>query len=87
MAQEGFDSEKGRRGALIVVEGLDRAGKSSQCELLLHNLQTLGHQAKYIRFPGTQNSLFWAMKNFVASWRSRLANSPPQIEIHLLESS
>ncbi|KAJ9206255.1 hypothetical protein DTO021D3_4898 [Paecilomyces variotii] len=51
MAQEGFDNEKGRRGALIVVEGLDRAGKSSQCELLLHNLQTLGHQAKYIRFP------------------------------------
>ncbi|KAL1848425.1 Thymidylate kinase [Paecilomyces lecythidis] len=51
MEQEGFDSEKGRRGALIVVEGLDRAGKSSQCEQLLHNLQTLGHQVRYIRFP------------------------------------
>lgn len=52
MAQQRFESEKGRRGALIVVEGLDRAGKSSQCELLLRNLQTLGHHVKYIRFPG-----------------------------------
>ncbi|PWY79628.1 thymidylate kinase [Aspergillus heteromorphus CBS 117.55] len=40
-----------RRGALIVVEGLDRAGKSSQCESLRDKLQELGHSVKYIRFP------------------------------------
>ncbi|KAL1970781.1 hypothetical protein VTN77DRAFT_2615 [Rasamsonia byssochlamydoides] len=45
------ESEKGKRGALIVVEGLDRAGKSSQCELLYRNLLAMGHQARYIRFP------------------------------------
>ncbi|KAL4788501.1 thymidylate kinase-domain-containing protein [Aspergillus varians] len=42
---------RGRRGALIVVEGLDRAGKSSQCEFLQTFLQEAGHPVKYIRFP------------------------------------
>lgn len=41
-----------QRGALIVVEGLDRAGKSSQCEMLQDYLSRNGHNVKYIRFPG-----------------------------------
>lgn len=41
-----------RRGAFIVVEGLDRAGKSSQCEMLQSYLSAQGHVVKYIRFPG-----------------------------------
>jgi thymidylate kinase len=45
--------ESTRRGALIVVEGLDRAGKSSQCEKLRDYLSEQGHTVKYIRFPGT----------------------------------
>ncbi|CAG8940629.1 unnamed protein product [Penicillium salamii] len=40
-----------RRGALIVVEGLDRAGKSSQCEMLRDSLSQQGSPVKYIRFP------------------------------------
>lgn len=43
---------RGKRGALIVVEGLDRAGKSSQCEYLRNFLQESGRPVKYIRFPG-----------------------------------
>ncbi|KAL4972106.1 thymidylate kinase-domain-containing protein [Aspergillus desertorum] len=39
------------RGVLIVVEGLDRAGKSSQCEFLRDLLQESGRPVKYIRFP------------------------------------
>ncbi|KAL8781226.1 MAG: hypothetical protein Q9213_006119 [Squamulea squamosa] len=39
------------RGALIVVEGLDRAGKSTQCEKLFRYLQKEGHPVKYMRFP------------------------------------
>ncbi|BCS27599.1 bifunctional thymidylate/uridylate kinase [Aspergillus puulaauensis] len=42
---------RGKRGALIVVEGLDRAGKSSQCEYLRNSLQESGRPVKYIRFP------------------------------------
>ncbi|KAJ5362822.1 Thymidylate kinase [Penicillium brevicompactum] len=40
-----------KRGALIVVEGLDRAGKSSQCEMLRDSLSQQGNSVKYIRFP------------------------------------
>ncbi|BCR89498.1 bifunctional thymidylate/uridylate kinase [Aspergillus chevalieri] len=46
-----------RRGALIVVEGLDRAGKSSQCECLRDALQKQGHSVKYIRFPDRTTSI------------------------------
>ncbi|KAI1918036.1 Thymidylate kinase [Ophidiomyces ophidiicola] len=45
------------RGALIVVEGLDRAGKSTQCALLTEKLQNLNHKAKYIRFPDRTTSV------------------------------
>ena len=39
------------RGLLIVVEGLDRSGKSTQCELLCKHIKSQGHQAKYVKFP------------------------------------
>jgi dTMP kinase len=40
------------RGTLIVVEGLDRAGKSTQCARLVSNLEHQGHKVKHMRFPG-----------------------------------
>ena len=43
------------RGAFIVIEGLDRAGKSSQCELLYRSLLSGDIPARYIKFPGTEN--------------------------------
>ncbi|KAL4759449.1 bifunctional thymidylate/uridylate kinase [Aspergillus foveolatus] len=47
----GANGTRGGRGVLIVVEGLDRAGKSSQCKLLHNILQEGGRSVKYIRFP------------------------------------
>ncbi|XP_007884995.1 thymidylate kinase isoform X1 [Callorhinchus milii] len=41
----------GRRGALIVLEGVDRAGKTTQCRKLLDALQREGHRAELLRFP------------------------------------
>lgn len=43
----------GRRGALIVLEGADRAGKSTQCRRLVQALRDGGHRADLLRFPGT----------------------------------
>ncbi|KAL8803846.1 MAG: hypothetical protein Q9223_006044 [Gallowayella weberi] len=40
-----------RRGALIVIEGLDRAGKSTQCEKLVQYFQHQGRRVKHMRFP------------------------------------
>uniref|UniRef100_A0A803N600 Thymidylate kinase-like domain-containing protein n=1 Tax=Chenopodium quinoa TaxID=63459 RepID=A0A803N600_CHEQI len=39
------------RGALVVLEGLDRSGKSSQCIQLLSHLQSIGCSAELWRFP------------------------------------
>ncbi|XP_070609311.1 thymidylate kinase isoform X1 [Erythrolamprus reginae] len=41
----------GRRGALIVLEGVDRAGKSTQSRRLVEALWAEGHQAELLRFP------------------------------------
>lgn len=40
------------RGAFIVVEGLDRAGKSTQVKKLCDRLYAEGHNVKAIGFPG-----------------------------------
>lgn len=40
------------RGKLIVFEGLDRAGKSTQCEKLVADLQNDGVKVRHMRFPG-----------------------------------
>ncbi|KAI9259875.1 deoxythymidylate kinase-like protein [Sporodiniella umbellata] len=39
------------RGLMIVVEGCDRAGKSTQCEHLVKNLNSQGVLTEYIKFP------------------------------------
>ncbi|GME60753.1 thymidylate kinase [Neofusicoccum parvum] len=39
------------RGKLIVFEGLDRAGKSTQCGRLIMRLQERGQPVKHMRFP------------------------------------
>ncbi|KAF2651871.1 thymidylate kinase [Lophiostoma macrostomum CBS 122681] len=39
------------RGKLIVFEGLDRAGKSTQCQLLVDALQKAGRKVRFMRFP------------------------------------
>lgn len=41
------------RGALIVFEGCDRVGKSTQCKKLVDRLLGGGAAIKMMRFPGT----------------------------------
>ena len=41
----------GMRGALIVVEGLDRSGKSTQCERLVEALRSMNIPVRHVRFP------------------------------------
>lgn len=43
------------RGALLVVEGLDRSGKTTQCSLLASALAARGHQVQCMRFPDRQS--------------------------------
>ena len=41
------------RGALIVFEGCDRVGKSTQCKKLVEKLTRNGAAAKLMKFPGS----------------------------------
>ncbi|KAE9605219.1 putative dTMP kinase [Lupinus albus] len=45
------DNKKESRGALVVLEGLDRSGKSSQCSRLVSYLEGHGVSAELWRFP------------------------------------
>jgi dTMP kinase len=40
------------RGAFIVLEGLDRSGKTTQTTKLLERIQKTGKPCKLIKFPG-----------------------------------
>lgn len=41
-----------KRGAFIVLEGLDRSGKTTQVELLERRFREEGRRVKRMRFPG-----------------------------------
>lgn len=41
------------RGALVVLEGLDRSGKTTQVKLLEQRFVEAGRKVKVMRFPGT----------------------------------
>jgi dTMP kinase len=50
---EATEQERPSRGAMIVVEGLDRAGKSTQVGRLSTRWEKeVGQRAKGVRFPG-----------------------------------
>ena len=49
------------RGALIVFEGLDRAGKSTQAERLCVNLEKEGRRVKHMRFPGQYDAMLLSL--------------------------
>ena len=53
------------RGTLSVFEGLDRAGKSTQCEKLVADLQNDGVSVRHVRFPGESRSASNSKEVFV----------------------
>lgn len=48
------------RGAFIVLEGLDRSGKSTQVGLLEKRLKAEGRNVRVMRFPGTFAFFFFS---------------------------
>lgn len=60
------------KAPIIVLEGLDACGKSTQTELLLENLAAQGLKAGWKRFPGYENTT--AGKRIAAYLRGELGN-------------
>ncbi|XP_053178149.1 thymidylate kinase [Scomber japonicus] len=46
-----------KRGALIVLEGVDRAGKTTQCNKLVQALQQNGQPVEMMRFPDRSTTI------------------------------
>ena len=51
-------SKMQQRGLLIVFEGLDRSGKSTQTQMLLEKLQKENKEAEILRFPSKKHPFF-----------------------------
>ena len=51
-----------KRGALIVLEGADHSGKSTQVKKLVEGLNKAGHTAQALGFPGNDIQSFFKKK-------------------------
>lgn len=70
------------RGALVVLEGLDRCGKTTQSGRLLTYLEGLGHSAELWRFPDRSTSVGQMISSYLSN-QSQLDDHT----IHLLFSA
>lgn len=52
-------SQGAKRGAFIVLEGLDRSGKTTQVKLLEQRFVEEGRPVKMMRFPGGCDARGW----------------------------
>lgn len=70
------------RGALIVLEGLDRCGKTSQCSRLLSSLEGRGHSVESWRFPDRDTGVGQMISSYLSN-KSQLDDHA----IHLIFSA
>ncbi|KAL2529098.1 dTMP kinase [Forsythia ovata] len=70
------------RGALIVLEGLDRCGKTSQSSRLVSYLESLGHAVESWRFPDRTTNVGQMISSYLAN-KSHLDDRA----VHLLFSA
>lgn len=59
--------QQGPRGAFIVFEGADRAGKSTQCQMLVEHLQASGVDAELWRFPDRTTAIGKMINSYLTS--------------------
>ncbi|KAJ8730300.1 hypothetical protein PYW07_017338 [Mythimna separata] len=71
-----------KRGALIVIEGVDRTGKSTQARMLVENLNKKNIQAEYTNFPARETDVGKIINNYL-----QLKNDLSDEVIHLLFSA
>ncbi|KAG7326377.1 hypothetical protein KOW79_009778 [Hemibagrus wyckioides] len=71
-----------RRGALIVLEGVDKAGKTTQCKKLVYALQKNGRAAEMMRFPDRTTQIGQLISSYLEK-----KNNLEDHTIHLLFSA
>ncbi|XP_038211813.1 thymidylate kinase [Zerene cesonia] len=71
-----------KRGALIVIEGVDRTGKTTQAKQLVESLRKRNIQAEYTNFPNRNTEIGKVINSYLTS-----KNDLPDEAIHLLFSA
>ncbi|KAK4501433.1 hypothetical protein PRZ48_007242 [Zasmidium cellare] len=71
-----------KRGHLIVFEGLDRSGKSTQCSRLVEHLQSQGQKVEHARFPNRTTVIGQMINNYLTGTSQQEDHA-----IHLLFSA
>ncbi|XP_061593538.1 thymidylate kinase [Cololabis saira] len=71
-----------KRGALIVLEGVDKAGKTTQCSKLVQALQGSGRPAEMMRFPNRSTTIGQVISSYLEK-KSELEDHT----VHLLFSA
>lgn len=72
----------GKRGALIVLEGVDKAGKTTQCSKLVQALTQSGRPAEMMRFPDRSTTIGQLINSYLEK-RTELEDHA----VHLLFSA
>mmetsp|Transcript_2799 Transcript_2799/g.4231 ORF Transcript_2799/g.4231 Transcript_2799/m.4231 type:complete len:250 (+) Transcript_2799:67-816(+) len=67
MITGGSTRAPGQRGAFILLEGVDRCGKTTQCSLLLKHLLSLSIAAVALRFPDRTTSVGQLINGYLCS--------------------
>lgn len=70
------------RGALVVLEGLDRCGKTTQSTRLVKHLESLGYSTELWRYPDRSTSVGQMISSYLSN-KSQLDDRT----IHLLFSA
>lgn len=65
--QSGEPCKQASRGALIVLEGVDRTGKSTQCAKLVEYLQSTGHPAELWAFPDRTTTIGTVINRYLSN--------------------
>lgn len=66
-----------RRGALIVLEGVDRAGKTTQGLRLVSALCASGHRAELLRFPERSTEIGKLLSSYLEEKTETLGMAEP----------
>lgn len=74
---------KFKRGALIVIEGVDRSGKSTQCKKLVESLLENKVSAVYMNFPDRTTVIGGLINEYLRNQNCKLNDQT----IHLLFSA
>lgn len=68
-----------KRGAFILLEGIDHSGKTTQCQRLVNALNSEGRKAKLYTFPSLHCSNLVTIRPFDDYWTANKQLPPKQV--------